>query len=159
MPEVQIVKLFERFLLPHYEKFFQKYYCTTASKNYIILSFFYISKNLRYVIYLFFSLIDRNTGELLYTHIADPRIVTDLGFVEFRYGKIKVFQHMLASSGRHGGIFFYRIEPRKIRYVFDRNRYQYGSVVFFHSMANEDDKLIACGGVHNQIIGNYQQSV
>ena len=67
---------------------------------------------------------------------------------------------MLASSGRHGGIYFYQIEPHQIQKVFDRNRIdQNGSVVFFHSMANEDDKLIACGGAQNQIIGNFQQNV
>ena len=62
---------------------------------------------------------------------------------------------MVATSGRHGGIYFYRIEPHKIQKVFDRNRELNGRVVFFHFMANDDDKLIACGSSYNEIIGNY----
>ena len=80
--------------------------------------------------------------------------------MDYRNGKIKVFQNMLAySAGRHGGIYFYGIEPSKIQKVCERNRFnRNGNAVQFTNMANDNDKLIACGGAENQIIGNYQLS-
>ena len=62
---------------------------------------------------------------------------------------------MLASSGRHGGIYFYQIEPNKIKKVFERNEFdKNGKAVSFRGcMDNDGDKLIAGGGDQNRIIG------
>ena len=65
---------------------------------------------------------------------------------------------MLAySAGRNGGIYFYRIEPHKIKKVFERKVFdKNGKAVSFHGcMDNDGDKLIAGGGDQNRIIGNY----